>query len=49
MTKIGYGALTGKVHTVKEICTEKQAVNGGNSLCKRSTIKKKKKAPKNPD
>lgn len=27
ITKMSYRALSGKVHTVKEICIEKQAVN----------------------
>lgn len=27
ITKMSYGALTVKVHTVKEVCIEKQAVN----------------------
>jgi len=27
ITIMSYGALTGKVHTVKEICIEKQAAN----------------------
>lgn len=51
MAKISYGALTGKVHTVKEICIEKQAVNAKEEiLCVREVqLKKKKKSPKNPD